>query len=142
MDSIFSQTNQDWRILARDDGSEDNTLSIIKDCITSHPDKVRLISDKNSRLGTCMNFGQLLEHSCAEYIMFTDQDDIWLPDKIELTFTMMKSAERVYPNTPLLVHTDLRVVGFDLSLVADSHWNSEKKIPSFCGDLHKVIVEP
>ena len=58
----------------------------------------------------------IASESCSEaepahvYIMFSDQDDVWLADKIEKTLVKMKAAEREHGvGTPLLVHTDLFV---------------------------------
>ena len=45
----------------------------------------------------------------ADYIMFSDQDDVWHPDKVRLTLRLMEQAE-TDPALPVLVHTDLRVV--------------------------------
>ena len=141
LESIFAQTNQDWRILVRDDGSNDNTAGIVKDCMAQHPGRISMISDDKGRHGACLNFGKLLEQSTAEYIMFSDQDDVWLPNKIELTLCLMKSAELVYPNMPLLVHGDMRVVDSNLNIMADSHWSLTKISPFIGDDVNKVMVE-
>lgn len=48
--------------------------------------------------------------------MLCDQDDVWNPDKIEITFHEMKRMEKLHgPETPILVHTDLRVVDSNLN---------------------------
>ena len=53
--------------------------------------------------------------------MFCDQDDVWLPDKIERTLFAMHKAEQTYgKETPLLVHTDLYVVDSDLQVTHPS----------------------
>ena len=83
LDSIFAQTNQDWQLLCRDDGSNDSTVSIVTQYMTRHPGRIKLLSDNKGRLGVGLNFGELLEHSNADYIMFADQDDVWLPEKID-----------------------------------------------------------
>src|SRR5262249_51120056 len=78
--SLLAQTNQDWELLIRDDGSTDRTPEIIQVFADAHPNKVRIINDDggtNEHLGAKHNFGRLLELSDASYVMFCDQDDVW-----------------------------------------------------------------
>jgi len=138
IDSILAQSNQDWQLLIRDDNSSDSTVNIIKDYAGKYPQKVRLIEDKYGRLGTALNFGKLLEHAANDYVMFSDQDDIWLPDKISLTLNTMKDVEKLYPDKPILVHTDLKVVDEDLKTIADSLWSYCKMSP-LDNSLNKII---
>jgi glycosyltransferase involved in cell wall biosynthesis len=141
LDSIFDQSCQDWKLLVRDDGSSDGTVVIIEDYMSRYPGKVTRICDDKGRLGVCQNFGELLKHSTAEYVMFSDQDDVWLPNKIELMRELMKNAEVVYPDIPLLVHTDKRVVDSDLNVVADSHWSLTRMSPFIGDDVNKLMVD-
>jgi len=61
--------------------------------------------------------------SKAQYIMLSDQDDVWLPTKVEKSLNALKELEQRFPNvTPLLVHTDLKVVDESLISIADSFW--------------------
>ena len=92
-------------------------------------------------LGASLNFGQLLEYTNTEYIMFSDQDDVWLPNKIELTLNVMKAAEQIYPNKPVLVHTDLKVVDSELNIISDSMWSYQKLFPEIGDDLSKIMAQ-
>jgi len=141
IDSILAQSNQDWRLVIRDDGSVDNTLSIIKDCVARYPDKIVFIEDEGNHLGASLNFQRLLEHSVAEYIMFCDQDDVWLPRKVERTLNLMKATEEKYPNKPVLVHTDLRVVDSRLKTIARSTWRYQGTSPEIGNDADKVVLQ-
>jgi glycosyltransferase involved in cell wall biosynthesis len=140
IDSILAQTCKDFRLLIRDDSSSDNTINIIKNYISKFPDKIRLIVDNKGRLGIAQNFAALLESSQSEYIMFCDQDDVWLADKIELTLNAMRTAEKNYPGLPLLVHTDLRVVDENLNIIADSLWHLIGIDTRTASNLDKLIV--
>jgi glycosyltransferase involved in cell wall biosynthesis len=141
IDSILAQSNQDWQLLVRDDGSDDDTVRIIEDYANRLPDRIRLIRDNGGRLGASLNFGKLLEYADTEYIMFSDQDDVWLPNKIELTLNAMKAAEQVYPDKPILIHTDLKVIDSELNTIADSMWNYQKLFPESGDDLNRIMAQ-
>ena len=140
LDSIFAQSNQDWQLLVRDDGSDDNTVHIIEDYAGRLPGKIKLITDNGNHLGANLNFGKLLEHADAEYIMFSDQDDVWLPNKIELTLNAMKAAEQIYPDKPILVHTDLQVMDSRLNVIADSMWRYQRLFPEVGDNLNMIMT--
>ena len=139
VDSIFSQTCKNWQLLIRDDGSTDATIQIIKSYIEKYPDKIRLIEDNLGNLGVAQNFGTILQQSKSEYIMFCDQDDVWLPEKIELTLNKMKESENLYPDIPILIFTDLKVVDENLNIIAESLW-SHHKIDPQRGSLLKNLT--
>jgi glycosyltransferase involved in cell wall biosynthesis len=141
LDSILAQSNQDWQLLVRDDGSDDDTVPIVEDYASRLPDKIRLIKDNGVRLGASLNFGKLLEYADTEYVMFSDQDDVWLPNKIELTLNAMKAAEQIYPDKPVLIHTDLKVVDSDLNIIADSMWSYQKLFPEAGDDLSRIMAQ-
>jgi rhamnosyltransferase len=83
LDSIIGQTYKGWSLLVHDDGSTDNTLNILH--LYAEQDKrIRLLEDEIHGLGAAQNFLHLLRIADADLIMFCDQDDIWLPDKIEV----------------------------------------------------------
>ena len=119
LDSLMSQSYKDFEIIARDDGSNDDTIEILK----SYGVKL-LESERN--LGAKGSFTELLknavQNSDSEYFMFCDQDDVWKEDKIEKTVEKMKDLEAIYTDTPILVHSDLKVVDENLKVLDDSLW--------------------
>jgi len=141
IDSILAQSNQDWQLLIRDDESCDDTLSIIKDYLSRYSSKIKLIEDNDLHLGAKLNFQRLLEHSTAKYIMFCDQDDVWLNQKIEVTLKTMQAAEKNYPNKPIMVHSDSIVVDANLKNIADSKWAYEKIWPRKNDDLNRIMSQ-
>jgi len=119
--SILEQSNQDFHILIRDDGSTDATPEILDEFAYAHPEQIRLCPAETNRKGAVKNFSALLEASTADYLMFCDQDDIWLPDKIDITYHKIKDTEILTEaETPILVHTDLRVVDSELHILHTS----------------------
>lgn len=63
------------------------------------------------------NFFYLLEQVEADYYMFCDQDDVWLPDKIAVTWAKMQEIDRLYPAA---VFTELRVVDEQKNTICDT----------------------
>ena len=111
LDSILKQTCQNWRLLIRDDCSTDETVTIIQEYQAMRPEQIFLIPADKPSGSAQNNFFLLMEHAEAPYIAFADQDDIWLADKLELTYEKLKKLEQEYgPDIPLMVHTDLTVV--------------------------------
>lgn len=125
IESILNQSYKDWKLLVRDDGSKDRTLDILKLYKAKYPKKITLMEDKKGGLRAKENFLELLRQSKSDYIMFCDQDDVWLPNKIEVTLEKMKKVE----NGPTLIHTDLKVVDKELNLISDSMWRYQKLSP-------------
>lgn len=124
INSILMQTYQDWNLIIRDDGSNDGTIDIIKKFKYKYSEKIIFIEDGKQGLGAKGNFAELLKYSKNNYCMFCDQDDIWIENKIEDTLKKMKELEFKYGNsTPILVHTDLKVVNENLNVINSSFWN-------------------
>jgi glycosyltransferase involved in cell wall biosynthesis len=139
--SLLNQTCAHWRLIIRDDGSTDNTRSIIYRYQQQYPQKIIVLEDSQTNLGACRNFARLLEHSSAEYVMFSDQDDVWLPAKIALTLEKMKKMVERYGNdVPLLVYTDMKVVNDRLSIISESFWKNQAFNPAIGQSLSRFLV--
>lgn len=139
--SLEAQTYREWRLIARDDGSSDDTLSILECFAQTHPDQVTILRDGDRGLGARGNFARLLEYSTAAYVMFCDQDDVWKPNKTELTLQRIQELERQYGSTtPLLVHTDLEVVGEGLEPLAPSFWRYQNLNPDLA-QWNRLLVQ-
>jgi glycosyltransferase involved in cell wall biosynthesis len=140
--SLLQQTYHDWHLIIRDDGSQDRTPDIIQRYRAQHPDKITFINDGNLNLGARSNFARLLTHAKADYIMLSDQDDVWLPQKISITYDKIKTLEtRFGENTPLLVHTDVKVVDSNLQEVAKSLWQYQKSDPEKGTTLRRLLLQ-
>jgi glycosyltransferase involved in cell wall biosynthesis len=142
LESILAQTHPSWRVVARDDGSTDGTADLLASWHHRFPDRFTIVADSSSNLGAAQNFSILLAHTTAPYVALCDQDDVWLPNKLELTLTQMRSDEGLYGHsTPLLVHTDLEVVDTNLTSIAPSLWALQYLDPTTDDDLARLLVQ-
>ncbi len=80
IESVLSQTFQDFEIIITDDGSVDNTVNVIKNF--SDP-RIKLFVHIENR-GACIAANNCLIHSSGKYIAMLSSDDIWYPRKLEL----------------------------------------------------------
>ncbi|WP_068777560.1 glycosyltransferase family 2 protein [Paenibacillus sp. FJAT-26967] len=132
LDSILNQSYSNLTVIIRDDGSTDATVSILE--AYQQYDQIILVSDTRNNLGPKMSFGELLRlgllDTTAKYFMFADQDDIWLPDKIERTLRKMKQEEAGGASLPILIHSDLRVIGIQGEEIHPSFWAYQNLRPS------------
>lgn len=127
IDSILAQTYGDWKLVVRDDLSTDNTVGIIIKYISRYPDKISMLDNHGESKRAYLNFVELLKNVESEYYMFCDHDDVWLPYKIELSIQRMKEVEK--PNTPVVVHTDMKVVDQNLNTINESFWKYSRLLP-------------
>lgn len=113
--SLQQQTFTDWRLLVRDDGSRDATPALIEQ-LAQADDRIVVVRDTLGNLGFNGNFHALLRLSVAPWVMFCDQDDAWLPHKIERTLAVMQAQP---PQLPVLVHCDAVVSDANLQPLHD-----------------------
>ncbi|QIH39498.1 glycosyltransferase family 2 protein [Flavobacterium sp. Sr18] len=97
LDSIIAQTHTNWRLLIRDDGSTDSTLSIIKKYVNID-NRIKIIDEDKAVKGNgaCQNFAHLMEAAVAQdasFIQFSDQDDYWFSNKIELLLSTIINSK-------------------------------------------------
>ena len=141
-DSIIAQEFADWHLLIRDDGSSDETINIINQYVSHYPLKITFSRDAFDNLGPAGSFSTLLEKSTAPYISFCDQDDVWLPDKLQKQMQFMLDTEKKYSTElPLLVHSNLKVVDERLSLISNSFWDYQNINPDNMNRLEKLLVQ-
>lgn len=81
LDSIAAQTHRQWRLIVSDDGSDDETPRIVADFAASRPaGQVSLV--RGPGRGATQNFLHLLTVAPDGPLAFSDQDDVWFPDKL------------------------------------------------------------
>lgn len=126
--SLKQQTFQDFRLLCRFDDPEDNHRN--KELLKEF-DFSQILEDESHR-GVVKSYNTLIRHAPdSPYLMFADQDDIWHPDKLERSLGQIQQAEKEEAEgTPLLCHSDLRVVSENLQEISPSFFRFQSLVSS------------
>lgn len=93
LDSVIAQTFEDWRILLIDDGSTDDTASVIAPYLAQLGTKIKYIRQENGGVSAARNNG--LRNSSAEFIALLDADDIWLPCRLKESLRCFEGRPQV-----------------------------------------------
>jgi glycosyltransferase involved in cell wall biosynthesis len=120
--SILNQSIKPDEIIVCDDGSTDGTIQILQKFEANH--HIQLICNKIN-LGILANFklGASLAKS-NNYLAFSDQDDIWLPNKLAVNLEAILKLEKTLMDsaTPCLVYSDLSFVNQNGQLLNHSFY--------------------
>lgn len=130
LDSILAQTYSDWHLTVSDDGSSDNTVTIVTEYAQRHPEKIQLLQ-KTRRFGSpSLHFMSLIAEADADIIALCDQDDVWFPDKLEKMTALYSAQETRYgAQTPILVFSDQTPTNALLSPIAPSMMRLQNQHP-------------
>lgn len=86
--------------------------------ILSKDNRIHFVNpDSVENLGVIKSFFYLLKYQESDIYFFSDQDDVWLPEKVEM---QLEEAIKHDTSQPLLVYTDLKVVDQELNVVHES----------------------
>lgn len=151
LDSILHQTLEDLQVMISDDGSTDGTWELARQYAARYPGRVhcmrhvredREITWKTNKLNpAAANFFWLLSRAEGDYIMLSDQDDVWRKDKAERMLLHMKKAEKTWgADTPILLYSDAQVVDRELNEIAPSFLKYQHINPSRTS-LNEILVE-
>jgi len=141
LESLLHQSRTNWHIYAGDDGSTDATAQILESFYTRYPDRITLLPPGN-RLGAKANFSRILCACRSDYVLLADQDDIWLPKKIEILLKRILTTEKEYrANTPILVHSDLTVIDPAGNEISPSFWRYQHISPNYGKVLKNCMIQ-
>jgi glycosyltransferase involved in cell wall biosynthesis len=100
--SVLSQTHQNFEIIIVNDGSKDNTLEIIN-TLASNDNRIKIIDKTNTGVSDTRNCG--IKISTGEYLAFLDADDVWLEDSLKERLDIFNKDISIG-----LVHSDCQII--------------------------------
>lgn len=127
IDSILMSLSSKDELVISDDGSTDNTISIIDNYVNSDT-RIKLI--KGPRKGLVKNFENALMHTGGKYIFLADQDDIWAKNKVEEVLECFNNTDAT-----LVIH-DCKIINSDDSIIEPSFFALRNSGPGF---IHNII---
>tara|TARA_R110001583_G_scaffold17482_2_gene70641 strand:+ start:4637 stop:5569 length:933 start_codon:yes stop_codon:yes gene_type:complete len=114
------------RFIIIDNGSTDGTLKLVESHQQSDR-KIELHLNHSGKKGVQENFSAGLMLITSDYVMLSDQDDVWLKDKIVLSFNKLKELEKnTKADQPILVFSDKKIVDEQLNILNDSDYELSK----------------
>lgn len=145
--SLFDQTLQNFTLVIHDDGSTDDTADIIEEYRNKYPDRIEVFYG-HSCGGPKENFLWMLSRVESDYYLFCDQDDVWMPEKLERSIKVITEAENEIhmedrnKEQPVCVFTDMRVVDEELNTISDSFIRYIGRLPSNTAYTQILIDNP
>lgn len=119
IDSILKNSCQNFTLHIFNDHSQDQSQEIIEEYVQRYPDKI-IGHHHQENHGVIRNFLEGTQIMDADYYMFCDQDDVWLPNKIQHSLDAMEQLESQGSNQPCLVFGDAKIVDQTLQETAPS----------------------
>lgn len=130
--SILCQIGEEDEVVLSDDGSSDRTLEIVT---ALKDDRIKLFHHKKEQAPvrfrfdyTTRNFNFAIQQAKGDYIFLADQDDVWLPRKVEVTMKVLQRAD--------IAISDCKVTDGDLNVVLQSRFGGRKQS---VGLMHNTI---
>lgn len=126
LDSILLQIGDKDEIILSDDGSSDNTLSIVNSYMDN---RIKIFNNKHQH-GFIGNFENALEQANGDYIFLSDQDDIWKPNKVECIMSYLKKYD-------LVVH-DAEIIDGKGNSLGKTYYSTMHNKTSFLANLYST----
>lgn len=123
LETILQQIGKDDEIIISDDKSTDNTIKIIK---AINAPVIHLYINEGEH-GYTPNFENALKHARGEYIFLADQDDIWMPNKVETCMKFLIAYD--------LVVSDAIIVDREENLLYTSFFEKRRHYTTFWGNM-------
>jgi len=117
IESILNQTYKNLEIIICDDNSTDNTFNILKE-YAKKDKRIKLYKNKQN-LGYVKNFEKAISLCHGDYIALSDQDDIWLKEKIKILLDNIGNFD--------LIHSDTYLIDENGEILHKSYSNFAKK---------------
>ena len=128
IESILAQSFTDFHLTISDDHSSDNTYAILEHYHECFPDKISIVKAP-CRFGNAKDhFFHMMDQCDADFVFFSDQDDVWFKDKLSLFLNEFnKSGDS--DDLPLLVFSDQIPTDSKLTPLSNSLMKYQKQNP-------------
>lgn len=122
IDSLLKQKNVEIHVLIRDDGSNDNTVEVLR---SIKDNRISFISGNN--LGACKSFFSLLREASLDYDYYAlcDQDDVWLSDKLKVAVDHLDGFD---VDKPSLYYSGQILTDKELNIVSEHKLDTKKSV--------------
>ncbi|MDO4266853.1 MAG: glycosyltransferase family 2 protein [Eubacteriales bacterium] len=150
LDSILAQTVP-VQLWISDDGSDDGSRELLEQYRQWYPKQIflhhRAKELRDSFPGAAGNFAWLLSLAAkdgrAEYVMLSDQDDVWFNNKVKLMVRRMRQLEKgLGSQCPVLLHSDMEVVDEQLNRIHESFFQYAKCNPERTSFAELLVENP
>ena len=98
LESILNQLDEEAEVVISDDHSTDNTLEIAR-CFSDS--RIKIFTNTKNK-GYAANFENALEQASGDVIFLSDQDDVWLKDKVSIFLEHLKTTDFVVSNNTVV----------------------------------------
>jgi len=134
LDSIIAQTRLPNEVVVCDDGSTDATLQILDEFQETAPFPVRIYRN-GTRLGPTKNFEKAIKLCSGNVIALSDQDDVWMPHKLERLEEVLKITQMLV--TFFLTHWSLtKCSGFSVTQCGRGFHSRPANAGALNGDIN------
>jgi glycosyltransferase involved in cell wall biosynthesis len=128
IDSVLAQTWPNWELIVVDDGSTDDTVSIVQRYQSAHPQRVVFVHQEHGGASTARNTG--LARASGQWIAFLDSDDVFAPDKLARQVALFEAR------------ADLGLVFSDMSVHTVDGVYHASAFDTYTPRLRSLPVEP
>ncbi len=141
INSILDQSFQEFRLIICDDQSDDKTFEILKEYKKNYPKKIYLYKNIVRQGSAKKNFISMFKYIESDYIMFADQDDVWLKDKIKNSYELIIAKECILiKKSPIIIHTNLKIVNQDKLVISESFYQHQN-ISASKNNFKNILIQ-
>jgi len=125
VESILAQLSETDEVIVSDDSSSDATIKIIE----SFNDSRIKIFKQQKFCSPIFNFENAIKNATGDYIFLSDQDDLWLPNKVKITVNYLKKYDCVI--------SDAFIIDMNEKIISDSFFEVNKSKKGLCSNFIK-----
>jgi len=125
LDTILQQLGRDDELVISDDSSNDRTVDIIK----SYGDRRIVLLEENHFNSPVFNMQNALKRAQGDYLFLADQDDVWLPGRVEKAVEQLQNYDLVVCNAFIVDENE--------KIIHESYFDWKGSAPGFFRNLKK-----